>query len=325
MEPTSTQPRRSRSGRAGLFWCLVMSLLASSLRGAEIPTPQPPSEDAKKAAAAFAGAVAQLDGIAAAGMLLANQDLLIRAATKEDPPELAPKVFLIGVQDSRPVLSGGKEEEAYCELLLLASKVSAKAFAKTARKEVSYPQMFEQPAEYRGEVVHYEGQMLRLRVLDAPDKVREKGLEKMYEAWICDGKTYGAHPLCAIFLDLPAGMQIGDKVNYWVTFDGYFFKKYRYQGGNGWYDAPLLVGRSPVVRKNNMGSVADNVTIPQSMVFWFFGLVAGTVVLVVGLGWWYRRGDRKVRNRLAAARPLEFTDMPADETLEMDWQHPHSP
>jgi len=102
-----------------------------------------------------AAAVGSRDTFAAIGLLAANRDVFNRAAPDADKqPDLAPKVVLDGVKDNRPLLGGGKEEEEYCDLLVQASKLTAKAFANTARKDITFAHMFEEPAQYRGEVVH---------------------------------------------------------------------------------------------------------------------------------------------------------------------------
>src|SRR5207248_5913829 len=65
-----------------------------------------------------------------------------------------------GVQDDKPLPSRWNENEdeqrSYSIVLFEASRISADAFRKGARKDITYVHLFNDPAKYRGQVVHVE-------------------------------------------------------------------------------------------------------------------------------------------------------------------------
>ena len=47
-------------------------------------------------------------------------------------------------------------------------------------------------------------------------------------------KFMAQNPRCVIFTKLPEGVEVREETDHRVAFDGYFFKRYRYQAGDGW-------------------------------------------------------------------------------------------
>src|SRR5262249_28697678 len=77
------------------------------------------------------------------------------------------------VIDRRPIPSEDRidppeEVKAYCLALTTAHATSSEAFANSARRDLTYAHLFEEPEKYRGEVVHYQGRLKRVRQFDAP-------------------------------------------------------------------------------------------------------------------------------------------------------------
>ena len=73
-------------------------------------------------------------------------------------------------------------------------------------------------------------------------------MKTLYEGWIFDD-LYIANPFCVLFTELPPGLHVGEKLEYRVGFDGYFFKRYRYKDGQGTVrDCPLFIGRTLAVQ-----------------------------------------------------------------------------
>src|SRR5262249_39498868 len=152
------------------------------------------------------------------------------------------------VIDRRPIPSEDRidppeEVKAYCLALTTAHATSSEAFANSARRDLTYAHLFEEPEKYRGEVVHYQGRLKRVRQFDAPEFIRDY-LPVIYECWLFDLKVYGANPLGVLVTELPRGVPVKEQLDIPVTVDGYFFKRWRYQAGDGWRDAPLLIGRT---------------------------------------------------------------------------------
>jgi hypothetical protein len=232
------------------------------------------------------------------------------AARKEEEPDdpqarapTIPQDLLDDVVDGTRAATGrtnAAELVAYCETVLAASKTSARAFANSARETagLTYEELLTHPERYRGKVVHVEGPLGRLRRFEAPAYLQARGISHLYEGWVLN-RARPRRPWCLIFTDLPDGIRVGEQVDYQVTFDGYFFKKYKYRAGDTDFYAPQVLGRTlaqPVrVRGSGAGAFSTVFVITLT------ALVGGIIFLVVGLSWWFRRGDRSVRARLAGA------------------------
>lgn len=202
------------------------------------------------------------------------------------------------------------EAEAFCEALWKANLTSTSAFANSARTELTFSDLFNEPHRYRGQVVHFEGRLRRVRHSKAPIMARSRGVEHLYEGWLFDPQRYGTNPVCLVFTELPTGLSVAEQMDQPVTFDAYFFKKYRYQSADskpGYArEAPLFIGRSPVPVKGPPS--APQVAWSTPLLVGFLGLLLLTVVIAFGLHWWFRRGDRRVHDRLAVVREREFVE-----------------
>jgi hypothetical protein len=205
------------------------------------------------------------------------------------------------------------EIEVYSEALEKAYRFKAPAFAGAVRSNLNLTpaHLMQEPRKYRGEVVHVEGHLRRIRRFDPPMMAEQAGVRDLYEGWLFD-KTYGANPLCLVFTELPEGLTVAEKMDQPVTFDGYFFKRYRYQAADGkaeGREVPLLIGNAPVL------TVAPVAATPPADSGWSTSLLVGFMVLVLvsgglllGLIWWFRRGDHQVRSRIASATAPTFVD-----------------
>jgi hypothetical protein len=217
------------------------------------------------------------------------------------------------------------EYKAYCRTLRTARTVSDQAFSNSVNLGITYPHLFEQPEKYRGEVVRYRGRLKRVRTLDAPDLIRSE-VPLIHECWIFDLKRYGANPYCAVVTELPAGVRAAEELDVPVTVDGYFFKRWRYKAGDTWRDAPLLIGRT--LRLDSGARLAAEKpgewTFTTEFLVGAFALFGATVGVIIALSWWYRRGDREIRERLAARQRARFelegdaVEMPSENGFAVD-------
>jgi hypothetical protein len=220
-----------------------------------------------------------------------------------------PLLNLDAVEDGTPMQSG-EEELAFGEALVKAFKTSQEAFQKSATRQLLYANLFYEPQRHRGQVVHFEGRLKRLLRSDPPESTKLDGVQDRYEGWIFDVDNYGANPVCVMFTHLPSGLEPGDKLNVRVAFDGYFFKRYRYQDGEGKLrDAPLLIGHTLVLRESSQESSEGTLSGLLMSAAWI--LIIGTIIVGVVLFWWYRRNDRELQRRLAAVNPPNFDEPPA--------------
>jgi hypothetical protein len=224
------------------------------------------------------------------------------------------KLNLAGrVQDRKPIPSAQEDPEeaaAYADTLAAAHRTSPAALAQLSRRDVTFAHLFEEPQKYRGDLIHVEGRLRRVRRFDAPKFIEEAhGIKVLYEGWLFEPDVYGANPRCVIFTHLPPGIGVGEDTDYRVSFDGYFFKRYRYKAGDGWRDAPLFI--APTLTLSPMSSPSPISNSPFSagtLATGFVGLIVATAALALVLGCWYWRGDRQVRARLGVGNRL----MPAD-------------
>jgi hypothetical protein len=224
-----------------------------------------------------------------------------------------PKYFLTPgfIRDRHGIFTGEPEYEAYWRILVQAHYTSAKAFAKAARRDVTYVHLFNEPERYRGEVVRVSGRLIQLRRFDPPMEARAAGVCDLYEGWIMTD-AFGENPVCIAFTDLPSGLTVDNqrKYNEPVCFDGYFYKRYRYKAYDNkkpkeYRDAPLLIGHTLTGQFET--SIVDDE--PESwehdLIWLFLGVVGGAAVGLIVLTVWFRHHDRRVRRRLGARRQVE--------------------
>jgi len=208
--------------------------------------------------------------------------------------------LLAGVEDREPVRAAEEnyyEFQAYHYLLLGARFSSAADLASRSRRDLTAAHLLEEPAKYRGALVHIEGRLKRLRLFDASRLARERGVRALYEGWIFPHGSFST-PCCAIASENSDGIPIGESLEVPAAFDGYFLKVYRYKAGDGWRDAPLLIGRSPV--RLTLAHGPSVLGTDSDPVWPMVALVGTVIVFLVGAACWYRREDRRVRAALGS-------------------------
>lgn len=242
-------------------------------------------------------------GLRQPALLLGSERFALAAAAKLD---LGAWI----IEDRTPVANwqqNSAEATAYVYVLVKAHRSSLESLTQAARRDLTRIHLFEESEKYRGEIVHANGQMLRVRRFDPPALAVNEGVRDLYEGWLFDEASYGAHPICVVFTTLPDGLTVGERMRVPAQFDGYFFKRYRYQAAKGWREAPLLIGRQPIVMKPQAPD-EEEMSQGTMLVMLFLGLLAGTLCLALGLAFWYHCGDRQIRSRLDAARMRQFVE-----------------
>ena len=225
--------------------------------------------------------------------------------------QIRDKGFFPGIQDDD--IDGG-ELDAYYDFLKVASRTPVETFARDAQTDVTYAQLIQRPAEFRGQVLRLEGTLKSLRKHKAPKMVQLAGIPFLYEAWIFDGDN-GIRPYCVVLTELPAGLEPAAKMTVRVSFDAFFFKKGDYEATDlkdtQRRIAPLFVGRTLKVfpRDKPDTSKGDALLIAGTS----FLLV--TLVAIFGSALWYRRNDRRMQLRLKAARSSEFVAPQPDSVV----------
>lgn len=227
-----------------------------------------------------------------------------------DESERVPKLrsdYLSKVRDFNKVGTWSNNEEeaaSYCDALIKAHNTKQEVFARNSRRDLTYVHLFEEPAKFRGDVVHIQGRVRLLYRYDPPLTARVAGVKDLYEAWVFD-QRYAVNPYCVLLTDLPEGMVASGPVDYEVSFDGYFWKRYRYksvdtQKANEFRDAPLLIGHTFVFRELPPGAPGGPIDWSGWLLPAFMGVLAVTVVFITALLWWFRREDRIVQRRVTA-------------------------
>jgi hypothetical protein len=224
------------------------------------------------------------------------------------------------IRDGTDLAEGALEIPAYEEIVTQAYYTAPLAFRKAARRDLTYAQIFADPATYRGQPVHIEG-LLRMLSREKPSlECRANGVSNLYEAWILNEGT--REFFCFLSVELPPALKpyLGEEgkkkikqTDLRVSADGYFYKKFRYKAidskGNTARDAPVFIGHSLDCTPGDERTESDEWG--HSIMAMFIGIVGFAVAVIVGLTWWFRHNDRRVRGRVMAARDAGF--VPPDE------------
>lgn len=211
------------------------------------------------------------------------------------------------------------ESTAWIRVLLHARNFTAEQLEAAARRGVTFADLFkEHRLDYQFELVYVRGRLIRLWPVPQkptdrlPELLNAAGVPAVYEGWLVpDGEPRG-NPLCVNITDLPPGLEPNRLMSVPVRFTGYSFKLMRYESGeqdpknpkkNVTKRAPLLIGRS-------VGVLVEPEDGTSSWATTFVPAVIGTVVVLagaaLGMGWWFRRGDRQARSEIEATRKNPF-------------------
>ena len=221
---------------------------------------------------------------------------------------------LVGIEDGKyiPAYKDNPDEHnSYLYTIAHAHDVPLDALAKAARKDLTYAHLLEQPARYRGEVVHIVGRLKQLRKFDAPRGVWNDGIRVMYEALIASDSHYNSR-YYVILTEVPPGLKLGDNLDYPVSTDAYYFKRYFLENikDGTKHRAPLLIGRSVTVLP---APAVDEAVVDFSLwpatpiVMVVMGLTAMAILIGVIL-YWFSKGDKAVQSRLSGSRTAEWTE-----------------
>src|SRR5262249_6126900 len=141
-----------------------------------------------------------------------------------DPQMDCPKEWLESIRDDTGLIRAAdnpKEFQAFSYFVQRARQYSLDDLTKRSRKELTHRPLYEEGrGKHRGAIVHVEGQLKRLVLINAK-RMEIAGVAKLYEAWIF-GTARPSNPTCVILSDLPPGVAVGggiQKVR--MSTDGY--------------------------------------------------------------------------------------------------------
>jgi hypothetical protein len=126
--------------------------------------------------------------------------------------------------------------------------------------------------------------------------------------------VYRGYSYCCLLTELPPNIPVAEELNEKVTFDGYFYKIYRFRAGDTTRRAPLMIGRSIALRHDEQTpvSLADEafMTLPLLLA----GLI-GLIAIAAGIVLWFHWSDRRTKLRLEAARGRRVDDVPTPDVF----------
>jgi hypothetical protein len=235
------------------------------------------------------------------------------------------------IEDDEPVASLKKnsaEYNAYTWFVLMARQVSADDIARHVNEKLSFPNLFGvERGIFRGEIVRGKGRLKRLRWIGPTQALKAEGVKDLYEAWVFD-PAYDGNPYCVVVTELPEGLKPAEEMDRWVSFEAFFFKRYKYQTAETverqgqkrpvFRLAPLLIGRTLRLEAAPPAPANPNLSFSDSFVRGAVASVLALMAIVAGVTWWLRREDRRTRSRLSAARnpyapvPSELTETPPE-------------
>jgi hypothetical protein len=276
-------------------------------------------DDSTRAAVAAVQAVSAGHPLSAACLVVAGKDRSLWENLPEPPPprsaaaDRAPVLdadLLASVVDHTKIPSWQENREealAFEHTFMVAHQTPLKALAKSARRDLTLAHLKEEPAKNRGQVVHLEGLLRRLRRFDPSTYAARQGIKDHYEGWIYTDTSF-TNPYCVVVSEIGSGIPVADKIEDCpVSVDGYFFKRYRYQAGDKLHEAPLLIGRSITQPKTTVAPPAESST-GEMLIQVFLGLLAVTAVLAIGLAVWFRHSDKRILDRIRQARTADFPE-----------------
>jgi hypothetical protein len=193
-------------------------------------------------------------------------------------------------------------------LMGMAKDVPADVMARNARTDLSFAQLFTDPGKYRGQIVRVMGDLRELTRWDATHDLPNAGITEYYDAWIYD--SYYNALIYAVLLHMPEGLELGPQQGKYVEVDGYLYKKLAYPSrevregktSNQWRLAPMLVAPTLRLARPPAAPSDDAWMDSQTVVIIVACLIGAPVALGIGLGIWFRRSDRALRQRINAVR-----------------------
>jgi hypothetical protein len=207
-----------------------------------------------------------------------------------------------------------EEHAAWALIARHARRFGTAELERAAARNVKFADLFrEHRLDFQFDLIHLEGRLIGLWRKTPPAQLAEVGVP-CYEGWVIPKEeSSGGNPVCILMTELPAGLepQPGKPddplLNRYVTFAGYSFKLYQYRSGEYRKDrptekvmkrAPLLIGRSVTMHDDPASGVRDEWR--YGFVLPMLGVLGVILAVALGLGWYFRRGDRRVRAEVEA-------------------------
>ena len=203
-----------------------------------------------------------------------------------------------------------QEFRAYNEVLLHAHRLPVATLERCANRDVTFLDLVKEVRkDFQFTLVYLEGRLKRLRRLEPTRPLAEAGVTDLYEGWMFPKDR--ADPICVLVTELPPGLAPARDFDPGrpVAVAGYSFKLLYYESSekdpnnpkkNVVRKAPLIMGHSFTLLPEPAGDGGESWR--TAFLPGMLAVVAGIGILVLGLIWWFRRGDRRVRIELDSRR-----------------------
>jgi hypothetical protein len=260
----------------------------------------------------MSGRVGRLSALVAAVLVgpVTGQDVPASPTTRKTDPavKLDKDSFIFRqVTDGWPPQADKNPEEyrAYHEVLRHARRFPQAELDAAARRDVTFRDLLVGTrTAFRFDLVYFEGRLKRLRDIGPSKELADAGVTALYEGWVFPGT--GEDPLCVLTTELPPGLdpQLEYDPSRNVAVGGYYFKVLWYNSNEKdpkkkTRRAPLLMARSLTLLPSPATTDGDG---GVSILARTLGLVGVVAAAVLGLTWYFRRGDRTHRTVMAARR-----------------------
>ena len=134
-------------------------------------------------------------------------------------------------------------------MIIYANRTAPAALDKAAiHEEGLWTKVFHDPEKYRGELLHFEGRLKKLRQFPAQAMAVQGGAKDYYEGYL-SVDAWNDDPVFFICTELPPGLAPGESLDVPVGVSGYFYKIFRYTPADARQThkdrlAPLVIGRT---------------------------------------------------------------------------------
>jgi len=211
--------------------------------------------------------------------------------------------YLEKVQDDTFFRS--QETDAFYHLLAILQETDTKQLTDASAGRASFAQLFQQSADYRGQLVSLAGVARRANPLDAPKN--DYGIEEYWRIWLSP-EDNPSSPIILYCLELPDDFPTGMDIRQPVEATGFYFKRLAYEASDTLRTAPTVLvktlGWTPPPPEE------PGVTLP----FWAIGLIGlGISAVVVALIYVKTRPTRSPVDDLP---PPDFDRLAAIDTNE---------
>jgi hypothetical protein len=243
------------------------------------------------------------------------------AALKDDAPFVYSGKTQMDVRRQEAAL---EEEKAFDYVLAHARRQPAERLTKYSIKDVPIENLYRPiRQDYLRELVHVDGTLMLILPMRPTKNLTElDGIENLYEAWVSVPAPNTNRLVCLVVSELPTGVSPGENQFLKVSFDAYFFKLWHYETRQAkdpkdpekhqWERAPLFLGKTFEVRGP---AATEPGTYNSTMVLGLVGGLAVVIAAAVGIGLWFRKGDKNIRasarQKIESTVTFEDTPVPA--------------